>query len=335
MNPHYRHGNQTPWGGSELRDLYQRRIPDDRTGESLEVSALPGMASTVMNGALSGMSLIDAIAQWGDGLTGPMKGAFPLLLKLIDAREQLSLQVHPGDDYAGAHENGKLGKTEAWVLLNAPKDARLVYGVNATREQLAKAVADGQLESALRYVPVQAGDVLYIPHGMVHALGDGIQIYEIQQSSDVTYRFWDWGRVGLDGQPRQLHMEQALDVTDPDLRLDKLQGVQLPTEGGEMTIYIADAHFALWRLAVDGTMPLPSGQMLFVTPLTPCELCWGDGQRMQLGMMQTVLIPAALKEVSLVGQADVLMSGTPDQDALRNQLGARASEVAGLTDEQK
>ena len=330
MLPYFRHGEETPWGGRALGDYFGKPIPDDRTGESLEISALPGRESVVENGPLAGMSLSAVLEKWGGDLTGGIEG-FPLLLKLLDAREMLSVQVHPDDAYAGVHENGKLGKTEAWLVIAAERGAKLVYGVNAeSSEDLRALVEAGKLEESLRWVNVQPGDVLYIPHGCVHALGGGIVIYEIQQSSDVTYRFWDWGRVGKDGQPRALHTQAALDVSRPELKLDKLPGATLITTGGSKTAYISDANFELWRLNVAGDMPLESGRMLLLTSLGEAEVKWADGS-FPLVPGESCLIPAALEGVCVCGHTAVMCATTPDRPSLRDALGYRAELVAGLT----
>ncbi len=330
MMPYFRHGEETPWGGHALRDFFGKDIPDDRTGESLEISALPGRESVVENGPLAGFTLSRVMEEWGRGLTGDAEG-FPLLLKLLDAREMLSVQVHPDDAYAGAHEGGKLGKTEAWLVIAAEPGAKLVYGVTAdTAEALRAQVEAGKLEENLRWVTVQPGDVLYIPHGCVHALGGGIVIYEIQQSSDVTYRFWDWGRLGKDGQPRALHTAAALDVSRPQLKLDKLPGATLITTGGSRTAYISDANFELWRLNVAGNMPLESGRMLLLTSLGEAEVKWADGS-FPLNPGESCLVPAGLEGVVVAGRTAVMCATVPDRPALREALGYRAELVAGLT----
>ena len=330
MIPYFRHGEETPWGGHALRDYFGKDIPDDRTGESLEISALPGRESVVENGPLTGLTLTKVMEKWGKALTGDAEG-FPLLLKLLDAREMLSVQVHPDDAYANAHEDGKLGKTEAWLVIAAERGAKLVYGVNAqTSDELRAQVEAGRLEEGLRWVSVQPGDVLYIPHGCVHALGGGIVIYEIQQSSDVTYRFWDWGRVGKDGQPRALHTAAALDVSRPQLKLDKLPGATLITTGGSRTAYISDANFELWRLNVAGDMPLESGRMLLLTALGQAEVKWGEGS-FALNPGESCLVPAALEGVVLSGRTAVMCATVPDRQTLRDALGYRAELVAGLT----
>ncbi len=330
MIPYYRHGDETPWGGRALKDLFGKDIPDDRTGESLEISALGEMQSRVSNGELAGRTLGEAVGLWGEALTGPLgpDGRFPLMLKLLDAREMLSVQVHPDDGYA-LKNDGKLGKTEAWVVLSCPYGSQLVYGLCCGAQELSGLCEQGRFEEALRRVTVAPGDVLYIPHGLVHALGGGIIVYEIQQSSDATYRVWDWGRVGSDGKPRALHTRKALDVIRPDLAPDKLPGATLLCAGGSRTAYIADENFELWRLNVAGTMRLEKGRMRFVTPLGPTVMRY-EGGELEIAPLESVLVPAAL-EVSVEGRLSCLLSTTPDQAALREALGYRAQSVAGLT----
>lgn len=334
LKPYFRHGDQTPWGGRALGDMFDKQIPDERTGEALEVSVLPGMESLIANGDLAGAPLSRAVEMWGSALTGLEMGApFPLLVKLLNAREALSVQVHPDDE--GAAKLGKLGKTEAWVVLSAPPEGRLVYGLRDTGVPLQELVEAGRLEEALNWVKVYPGDVLYIPSGLVHALGgsDGeLIVYEIQQSSDLTYRFWDWGRVDGQGRPRPLHTQEALAAAKPDLRPGRVPGATVLCQGGSMTFYIADKHFELCRLNVAGTMPLPAGRMLLITALGDCTLTWPEGQ-MRLGCGDTVLAPAYLAGVALQGRMTALCASTPDRAALREALGYRAGAVAGLNDE--
>jgi len=316
MEPHFRHGEATPWGGDALRALYGKDSPGARTGESLEISALPGMESVVINGAHAGKTLSEMMALWGEALTGLPAGApFPLLLKLLDAREMLSVQVHPGDEYAAAH-HGKLGKTEAWVILQAPPGASIVYGVSARdRDELEAAIASGKLTDSLRRLSVTPGDVIYIPHGMVHALGEGIVVYEVQQSSDVTYRLWDWGRLDKDGNPRQLHIREALDVIRPELTLGPAKGVERECEGGRDVLYIADDNFTLRRLYVNGRMPLGFGEgFQMVTALSPLILEWQGGMA-EMVVGQSALVPAALGDCVLRGAGEALAAGSVSDHA--------------------
>lgn len=330
MAPYFRSGEETPWGGNMLRDAFMKDAPEC-TGESLEISALSNRESVVRNGSHAGKTLASMIDLWGEALTGAIDGEFPLLLKLLDAEKTLSVQVHPGDDYAMKNEN-RLGKSEAWVVLNAEPGSKIAYGLDTNGEDLRAIVSEGRLEDVLRWVEVRPGDVYYIPNGMVHALGAGIQIYEIQQSSDVTYRFWDWNRVGKDGKLRELHTEKALDVTNPSLNLNKIEGTTVLCKGGSRTYYISNRYFELCRLNLSGKMPLESGRMLFLTPMSPCTLTWEDGE-LELNAFDSVLVPAALENVAIEGETKVLMSSLPNREALRAELNYRAENVAGLMDE--
>ncbi len=331
MAPSFRHGEETPWGGHMLRDALMKDAPEDAVGESLEISDLPGHESMVANGPHAGKTLRRMVELWGDELTGPTGGDFPLLLKLLDPVLPLSVQVHPDDAYAAEHENGKRGKTEAWIVLNAEPGSRIIYGADTKGESMEKLVAEGRLKDCLRFVNVRPGDVYYIPSGMLHALCEGVMVYEIQQSSDVTYRFWDWDRVDENGKSRELHVAKALEVCDPELRLEKIEGTTVLCKGGSRTYYISDDHFELCRLNLSGRMPLESGRMLFLTPLTPCTLHWGEEQ-MTLNAFDSVLVPAGLQDVALEGETKVLMSSLPDRETLRAELGYRAENVAGLVD---
>ena len=231
MKPSFRYGQSTPWGGHALKEKYGKKTPDEITGESLEVSALSGHESRVTNGAYRGKNLDEVFALWGDRLTGKKNKDFPLMLKLLDAQKCLSVQVHPDDAYALQHE-GKAGKSEAWYILDAAPGARLVYGIDADGEDLKTILESGQLENHLHWVEAHPGDVFYIPSGTIHALGPGIQCYEIQQSSDVTYRLWDWNRTGKDGKPRELHVEQALSVSRTGCIPQKAKKQETGSTGG-------------------------------------------------------------------------------------------------------
>lgn len=292
MLPAYRYGAATPWGGSKLRTLFGRALPDERTGESLEVSAIDGLNSRDEEGrTLSGL-----IALYGERLTGKgLSSPFPLLLKLIDARDRLSVQVHPNDAYAKRREN-KLGKTEAWIILHADEGAQLVYGVreNVTKEALMNASLQGAaVERLLRFVPVKAGDAFYIPAGTVHAIGGGIVLYEIQQSSDVTYRFYDWNRMDAEGKKRELHLKKALDVTDTETRLDAVQPTPLPLCGvGRRFLALSGPFFTVERYVGCENAQLPiNGVFQMATAIEETILAWKGGT-LPLHPGDTALLPA-------------------------------------------
>lgn len=253
MHPAFRGGKLTPWGGEKLRTVYGKDIREVPTGESLEVSCIPGLESTDD----AGVKLPDLIAAYGEAFAGEYaKKPFPLLLKLIDAAEPLSVQVHPNDDYAARVENGKLGKTEAWLILDAPEGSQLVYGIKpgTTLDTLHAACEQGAaVEPLLRRVTVHPGDVCFIPAGCVHAIGAGIMLYEIQQSSDITYRFYDWDRVDKNGNRRELHLQKALDVTDLTFSLDPIPAPDKP-----VARVLDEKYFTLDLVNVQGEAVLPA-----------------------------------------------------------------------------
>lgn len=300
MKPYFRHGSETPWGGGKLRELFNKDIPDDMTGESLEISALPGRESVIVNGELSGKTLTEAADVMGAELLGEFK-EFPLLLKLLDAKERLSVQVHPDDEYAARVES-KRGKTEAWYILNADPGAKLVFGVKAkSSEELRQIVASGHIEDALNWIDVRPGDCLYIQSGTVHAIGGGIVLYEIQQSSDVTYRMWDWGR------PREIHTQKALDVTRCDIVTRPVEPQTTEVMGGERISLIDGDFFKLTRLNVMGRMPVEADSFALITALGEGAIEY-DGGSVLVHNGESVLIPAAMHDFMVSGHLTVLMS---------------------------
>ena len=310
MRPYYRYGEMTPWGGDALRRMFGKDAPEDRAGESLEVSALEGMESVILSGEFTGMTLAAALRNHYAEIVGEENGPFPLLLKLLDARDTLSVQVHPGDDYAREHD-GKLGKTEAWMVLSADPGAKIAYGLKPTDEKLSGIVARGEFEQALNFVTVAPGDVYYIPHGMVHALGGGVQVYEIQQSSDATYRFWDWGRVGKDGKPRALHIDKALDVT----HLGPAAPQQLPVAPVKTADYddrmlAACDYFTVHELDIHGTVAQNADETSFHSLL--CTACDGEltvscaENTVTLRKGESAFLPAGTGAYTISGTGTVL-----------------------------
>ncbi|MBQ7157713.1 MAG: class I mannose-6-phosphate isomerase [Bacteroidaceae bacterium] len=208
------------WGGNNLKPLKGLPADDQKIGESWEVSAVPGKESLVANGALKGKKLSEVVEEYGELLLGynvtKMYGKkFPLLIKFIDAAKDLSVQVHPDDALAKARHNS-LGKTEMWFVMDAKPNAYLYSGFASpiSKYEYEKRVEDGSICDVLARHDVHRGDVFFIPAGRVHAIGGGTMVAEIQQSSDITYRIFDYNRLGLDGKPRELHTELAKDAID-------------------------------------------------------------------------------------------------------------------------
>ena len=217
------------WGGRELERLYAKKIPAGQpTGESWEISDRPGDASVIANGPLAGKDLHWLMENYRAELLGSAKptpeNRFPLLIKILDARDKLSLQVHPPARKA-AELRGE-PKTEMWFIADAAPGAELFVGLKpgVTRPEFERKITDGSVADCFHRVPVRAGDTMFLPSGRVHAIGDGLVIFEIQQNSDTTYRVFDWNRVGLDSRPRDLHVAQSLASIDFEDFAPKLAG---------------------------------------------------------------------------------------------------------------
>ncbi|MBQ6399276.1 MAG: GNAT family N-acetyltransferase [Clostridia bacterium] len=306
MTPAFRGGKLTPWGGEKLKTVWGKDLREIPTGESLEVSCIPGLESRDP----LGRTLTELIREFGEKIAGRYADKpFPLLLKLIDAREALSVQVHPNDAYAAEKEGGKLGKTEAWLILDTPPGGgELVYGIKpgTTLGALREASREGKaVEKLLRRVRVQAGDVCYIPAGCVHAIGAGITLYEIQQSSDITYRFYDWDRTDSEGRRRELHLEKGLDVTDLKLlpmpvRVEKAYGGKriLKEQYFMLDVIRTDDSGVLPPIHDFGMMTVLEGQI---------TLRWKNG-RMKMRKGETCFLPRSLPEVTLRGKGAAAVS---------------------------
>lgn len=213
-----------PWGGLRLNELFSKTLPDDLPyGESWEIVDLPEDQSVVTEGPLAGSSLAELVENRKDELLGEtslLMGRFPVLFKLIDAKETLSVQVHPDEQTAAWLGRGARPKTEAWYILHTDPGAGLYVGLNegVDKDQFRKALESGNLKELLHFVEVKSGDFIFLPSGTLHAIGGGILLAEIQQASNTTYRVFDWNRKGLDGKQRTLHIEEAMQSIHFDVR---------------------------------------------------------------------------------------------------------------------
>lgn len=230
------------WGGRNLETLFGRELPPGIVAESWDISGHPSSSTRVDVGPLAGLTLPQVQERWGERLVGTRsrwavsRDKFPLLVKLLDANQALSVQVHPPDEYALAHEDGELGKTEMWYVLYARPHARLIYGLSGktTPDLFRAALESGTLPDLLHFLPIKEGSAIFVPTGTVHALLEGVVVTEIQQNSDTTYRVYDWGRLGTDGKPRPLHVDKALDVIDFDMVCPQASEPVIVAEGESM-----------------------------------------------------------------------------------------------------
>ncbi|MBZ0289632.1 MAG: class I mannose-6-phosphate isomerase, partial [Anaerolineae bacterium] len=253
---------------------------------------------------------------YGHDLVGPDHNpadGFPLLAKLLDAADWLSIQVHPNDKQARDFENEPRGKTEAWYILSAEPGAKLVIGVQpgTSRNAMAEAIRTHTLENLLVYADVTVGDVLHIPAGTVHALGPGLLIYEIQQSSDTTYRLYDWGRMGLDGEPRALHIEKGVAVSN----VDALPEIRHTAGDNMPVVEIANSpFFTTWLHQLNPrngpriTLDTDARCFHILTCIEGQAAVTHEDSQIELYPGQTALIPASLGEYTLSGTARVLRS---------------------------
>jgi mannose-6-phosphate isomerase len=290
---------ETPaiWGGDALVKRFGKTgDPNAKIGESWECWD----ENPVRNGPLEGKTIANLRAELGPKLLGDLdpKQLFPILTKIIDAKEALSVQVHPDDAYAQRVEHQHNGKTECWYILSANEGAELVYGWtrDTTREEYERRVADGTLGEILRRIPVKPGETYYLPAGTLHAIGAGIILFETQQASDLTYRIFDWNRVGADGKPRELNVQKAADVLDYHRETrGAAETIAYRYEGLDRTALIGSKNFIVEHvMATDEIASLATyGRPAIVMTLDhPMTVRAGDVV-LTLEKYQTAVVPAA------------------------------------------
>ncbi|MCA9265631.1 MAG: class I mannose-6-phosphate isomerase [Planctomycetales bacterium] len=294
------------WGGHRLRTALRKATGTETCAESWEVVDHGQDQSVVSAGPLAGMTLHSLVLQFGEQLFGqhaPQR-SFPLLFKFLDASRDLSVQVHPDDAYAARLNPPDLGKTEAWIVLAAEPGSRIYAGLKpgVDRRSFARALAKGTVASCLHSFEPTVGDCVFIEAGTMHALGAGLLVAEIQQSSDTTYRVFDWNRVDQDGNPRQLHIEEALEVTDFACGPIGPQ-VPQPTEDTHRERLVACDKFVLDRWQVDDRTELGGDDRFHLLAVLSGSLgIPGDPTGQPLRQGETLLLPACLGRVALSPQ---------------------------------
>lgn len=302
---------QMLWGGTALRTTLGKQTPSDKTGESWELSGVADNVSVIRNGEYAGASLDDIIGKAPAKILGNTAASltgskFPLLIKFIDACDNLSIQVHPNDTQAAPL--GSAGKTEMWYILSAQPDATLISGFAQTLApaQYAEHVKNDTLESVLQKHPVARGDVFFIPAGRVHAIGRGIVLLEIQQSSDITYRIYDYNRRDAQGNPRQLHTEQAMQVIDyqhyNDYKTSYVAAQNTPCTLAKCQ-YFTTNLLKINKLAQRDYNHINSFVIYICTQGT-AQIEYGRGEREIIGLGETALLPAVIKSATLVPQGE-------------------------------
>ena len=239
------------WGGTKLRDEFGYDIPSEKIGEYWAISAHPNGVSTIKNGRYAGQTLDALYAEHRELFGNRQEPVFPLLTKILDANDWLSVQVHPDDAYGLEHE-GELGKTECWYIIAAEPGAEIIYGHNAkSKEELRQQIESKDWENLLTKVPVKAGDFFYVPSGTMHAIGAGILVLETQQSSDTTYRVYDFDRKDDQGNLRELHLEKSIDVLNIGEPANS-RPVTTKVDDLKSTLLVASDFFAVYKWEISG-----------------------------------------------------------------------------------
>lgn len=300
------------WGGTKLKSQLNKEIPSPTTGESWEISTVPGAVSIVANGDLTGVSINeliskDAIALLGKKVHAQYGVEFPLLFKFLDAKEDLSIQLHPNDELAKKRHNS-FGKTEMWYIMQADLDARIIVGFKekSSPDEYLVHLENKTLPRILKEIPVKPGDVFFLETGTIHAIGAGIVLAEIQQTSDITYRIYDWDRVDDAGNSRELHIDLALEAINYDVVNAKKRYQQQKNEHNEA---VQCDYFTTNVIPLDGNMKCTkNGDSFTVYLCTEGEflIVTDSFQSYSFRKGDTVLVPACIADFKLVGKATLL-----------------------------
>lgn len=295
------------WGGERLAREYGKGVCGEKIAESWELTSRADGVNTIVGGSCDGMLFSDWLDANKDAVCKGWDGErFPLLIKLIDAEADLSIQVHPDDEYAALHTTD-LGKTEMWYIVDAAPDARIIYGLKKkySAEEVKAAIANGTLEELMNYVPVKKGETYFIPSGMVHAICKGILIAEIQQNSNITYRVYDYNRVGADGKLRELHVEDALAVIG---KIEDPSAVCAQTDEEKHIIAKCD-YFTVYHHAYQAfAMNASADSFIHLLCLDGKAVIAHKDGTMTIAKGESVFVPAGFGGIAVSGGADIVAS---------------------------
>ncbi|MBQ8767217.1 MAG: class I mannose-6-phosphate isomerase [Clostridia bacterium] len=299
------------WGGTKLRDEYGFESDLKKLAEGWMLSCHKDGENTISNGEFAGKTLTDVIKSNPDflGENGKKFEYFPILIKLIDAKDDLSVQVHPDNEYAMRVEN-EYGKTECWYILDCDEGAELIYGFNReiTSEEFKEKIADNTFLETVNKVKVKKGDLFFIEAGTLHAIGKGILLAEIQQNSNTTYRVYDYGRLGADGKPRDLHVEKAIDVTNcvPPTRSTEPEGKLVSNDGYSNQLLTKCDLFNVEKVSVTTEYSGIADNTSFVSVLVT-DGC-GEIDNIKLNKGDSLFVPAGYGEFTVKGNAELIIT---------------------------
>lgn len=302
MEPYTR---QVLWGGTKLQERYGYMTEGEHTGEAWVVSATGNGQSVISEGTWKGQTLGALWTQHRELFGDDDEKEFPLLIKLIDAREDLSIQVHPDDDYAFQHEHGGRGKTECWYIVDCDEGADIIIGHYArSKEELAQMIREHQWSSLLSVHKIKKGDFFFIPAGTVHAIRKGTLILEIQQNSDLTYRLYDYDRL-QDGKPRELHLQKAMDVIRCPQKFEPTAGPVLPQEGYSIQSLVHCPYFSVDKYVITKHMHIEDSRRYQIVDVIEGSGCI-DGHALKAG--ENFIIPANYGEAEVTGELTLVIS---------------------------
>jgi mannose-6-phosphate isomerase len=298
------------WGGNTLRSEFGYDIPTENTGECWAISAHPNGPSVIENGPYAGMGLDQLYSEHPELFGNPAQEVFPLLTKILDANMDLSVQVHPEDSYAKVNENGDLGKTECWYILDCKEGADMIFGHNAhTKEELVQQINDGKWNEMLRRVKIKPGDFFYVPSGTIHALCEGTLVLETQQSSDTTYRVYDYDRVDVEGNLRELHLEKAIDVTTVPHKETVVTPMVEKRDNVSITTFVKSEFFSVYKWDIYGKSNfLFENQYLLMSVIRGEGTLVHNGHRYSLNKGTHLIIPVGLGEFELDGKCEIIVA---------------------------
>jgi len=296
------------WGGTHLRDVFDYDIPSDHVGEYWAISAHPNGVSTIKNGRYAGQTLDVLYAEHRELFGNRQEPVFPLLTKILDANDWLSVQVHPDDAYGLEHE-GELGKTECWYIIAAEPGAEIIYGHNAkSKEELRQQIESKDWENLLTKVPVKAGDFFYVPSGTMHAIGAGIMVLETQQSSDTTYRVYDFDRKDDQGNLRELHLEKSIDVLNIGEPANS-RPVTTKVDDLKSTLLVASDFFAVYKWEISGKAYFEkTADYSLFSVLDGQGSLLVDGQEYPIAKGSHFILPSDVQAWEIQGELELIVS---------------------------
>ncbi len=297
------------WGGNRLAEVFGFTLPNEKIGEDWAISAHPHGVSIVENGPYQGKNLAQLWDSEKALFDFPKQKEFPLLVKILDAEEELSVQVHPDDAYGLEHE-GELGKTECWYIIDAAPGAEIIYGHHAqTKEEFAQMIKEQKWDELFRHVPVKKGDFFFVPSGTIHAIGAGILILETQQSSDTTYRVYDYDRKDDQGNTRELHIQQSIDVSTIPATYETPAIKETRKGTSAITTYLKTSFFNVYEWDVKGILTFEKqAPYTLLTVIEGAGELVVDGQSYELKPGSSCLLPAQITNWTIQGELKIIAS---------------------------